>query len=61
MTIDERIEKLATAQEKTQVIMAEILDSIKRLERITLADTLDIDAKLDELEAKRAKRRGHKC
>jgi len=55
MTIDERIEKLTESQEKTQIILAGILDSIKRLERIALAhagDMEDIDARLTELEAK---------
>ncbi len=55
MTIDERIEKLAESQEKTQITLAGILDSIKRLERIAVApgvDMDDIDARLTELEAK---------
>lgn len=56
MSIDERIEKLAESQEKTQVLLADIVDSIRRLERIALAHTLDIDdaqRRLDELEQRR--------
>ncbi len=59
MTIDERIEKLAEAQEKTQIILADVVDGIKRLERIALAHSLDIDdtqRRLDELEARRRKK-----
>ena len=59
MTIDERIEKLAENQEKTQVMLADIVDTLKRLERIALAHTLDIDdtqRRLDELEARRKKK-----
>jgi hypothetical protein len=36
MTIDERIKLLTKSQEKTQTILADVLDSIKRLERIAL-------------------------
>ena len=56
MSIDERIEKLAESQEKTQILLADIVDSIRRLERIALAPTLDIDdaqRRLDELEQRR--------
>jgi tetrahydromethanopterin S-methyltransferase subunit G len=73
MTIDERIERLLAAQEalsasqqrlsaaqdKTQVILVDVLDSIKRLERIVLAHSLDIDdiqKRLDELEQRRRKK-----
>ena len=56
MSIDERIEKLAESQEKTQILLADIVDSIRRLERIALAHTLDVDdaqRRLDELEQRR--------
>lgn len=66
MTIDERIEKLVARQEalsehqeKTQVLLAGIVDSIQRLERIALAHSLDLDdvqKRLDELEARRRKK-----
>jgi len=66
MTIDERIEKLVERQEavaedqrRTQVMLADIVDSIKRLERIALAHTLDIDdvqRRLDKLETRRKKK-----
>jgi hypothetical protein len=64
MTIDERINKLVEFNEKTQITLAEMLemsvkalDSIKRLERIALANTVnidDLDARLTMLEAKLA-------
>ena len=56
MTVDERIEE---SQEKTQVMLADVVDSIRRLERIALAHSLDIDdtpKRLDELEARRRKK-----
>ena len=58
MTIDERIEKLVVQQEKTQVLLVGIVDSIQRLERIALAHAPDIDIqqRLDELEARRRKK-----
>jgi len=59
MTIDERIEKLVENQEKTQVLLASIVDTIQRLERIALAHSPDIDdmqKRLDELEARRRKK-----
>jgi hypothetical protein len=48
MTTDERIEKLAEVQKKTQIMLAEIAGSIKRLERIALSRVSadDIDARL---------------
>jgi prefoldin subunit 5 len=55
-TIDERIETLVGHQEKTQILLAEIVDTIQRLERIALAHTLDIDdlqTRLTELEQRR--------
>ena len=57
-TIDERIETLVGHQEKTQILLAEIVDTIQRLERIALAHTLDIDdlqTRLTELEQRRRK------
>ena len=59
MTIDERIERLVTQQEKTQTMLADIIDTIKRLERIALAHSLDIDdvqTRLAELEQRRRKK-----
>ena len=56
MTIDERIEKLLESQAKTEIILAGILDSIKRLERIALAHEVrldDVDGTLAKLEARR--------
>lgn len=53
MNIDERIEKLTESQEKTQVMLARIVDTIGRLERIVLSNTISIDdleARLTELE-----------
>lgn len=66
MTIDERIEKLADGQVKIQqsqakneTILATILDSIKRLERIAVAHAVDIDdldVRLTDLENRRRRR-----
>lgn len=59
MTIDERIEKLAENQEKTQMLLADVVDPIRRLERIALAHSLDIDdhdRRLAELEQRRGKK-----
>jgi len=53
LNIDERIEKLTESQEKTQVMLARIVDTIGRLERIVLSNTISIDdleARLTELE-----------
>jgi hypothetical protein len=52
MTIDERIEK-------TQTLLAKVVDGIKRLERIALSrrpDIDDIERCLDDLEARRRKK-----
>jgi hypothetical protein len=50
MTIDERIEKLTAGQEKTgkqmsntQTLLAAVVDSIQRLERIALAPSINDD------------------
>jgi uncharacterized coiled-coil protein SlyX len=59
MSIDERIEMLVAHQEKTQILLAGIVDSIQRLERIALAHSLDIDGveqRLNELESRRGKK-----
>jgi uncharacterized coiled-coil protein SlyX len=66
MTIDERIEMLVASQEKTQIsqdktqiMLAGIVDSIQRLERIVLIHSLNIDdleKRLDELESRRPKK-----
>ena len=59
MTTDERIERLAVSQEKTQVMLAEIVDSVKRLERIALAHSPnddDLERRLTELEGRRFKK-----
>lgn len=70
MTIDDRIDRLTANQErfdagmrqlqesqaKTELILAGVLDSIKRLERIALAHQVsldDVDATLARLEARR--------
>lgn len=56
MTIDERIEQLTQNQEKTQTILADVLDSIKRLERIALAHEVrlqDVEGTLSMLEARK--------
>jgi len=60
MTIDERIERLVTHQEKTQTLLADIVATIGRLERIALPHSLDIEEireRLDELEQRRARRK----
>ena len=56
MTIDERIEKLTRSLEKTEVLMAQALDSIMRLERIALAHEVridDVETTLARLEGRR--------
>jgi hypothetical protein len=58
MDVDTRIAKLAEDQAKTQTMLAEIVDSIKRLERIALSHEVrvqDVEATLAMLEG-RAKR-----
>ncbi len=66
MTLDERIERLTAHQEKTdeqmqktQTMLAGIVDSLQRLERIALAHPLnidDFDNRLNELEGRRLKK-----
>jgi hypothetical protein len=66
MTIDERIEKLTESQEKTQVMLADIVITLdrlariaERLERVTVSNTMSIDeleARVAELEAKPKRR-----
>ncbi len=58
MDIDERIERLAESQEKTQVMLGQILDSIQRLERIALSHEVrlqDTEAALTALEGRTRK------
>ena len=58
MTIDERILQLTSSQEKTQVMLAQIVDSIQRLERIALSHEVrlqDIESTLSALESKTRK------
>lgn len=62
MNIDERIEQLTASQEKTdgmmaktQTMLADVLDSIKRLERIALSHEVrlqDVETVLASLEGK---------
>ena len=59
MTIDERLDRVSVELDKMQVIVAEVLDSIKRLERIAYAHMVDIDdhdERLRKLEAKLPKK-----
>ena len=58
--IDERIDRLTTAQErseemqaKTQIMLARIVDTVGRLERIALSHEVDVEAKLTDLEGRR--------
>lgn len=44
MTIDERIDKLTEQQEKTQVMLAEIVVTLGRLERIALSHEVRLDS-----------------
>jgi hypothetical protein len=65
MSIDERIEKLVASQErlsesqaKTEVLLANIVDSIQRLERIALSHEVrvqDVEAALAALEGRQRK------
>ena len=58
MTIDERIEKLTSSQEKTQTMLGGILDSITRLERIVLSHEVrvqDLEEALNKLEGRTRK------
>lgn len=55
MTLDDRIEQLTANQEKTQTMLAQIVDSIQRLERIALSHEVrlqDVEATLASLEGK---------
>ena len=56
MSIEERIDKPASSQEKTQVMLADIVDTLKRLERIALAHEVrrqDVEGTLALLESRR--------
>lgn len=55
MTIDQRIEKLTESQEKTEVLLGKVLDTIQRLERIALSHEIriqDTEAALAALEGR---------
>jgi hypothetical protein len=66
MTVDERIERLVdgltrleAAQQKTEVMLAGVIDGLARLERIAgvlLLNDEDLDRRLTELEGKSRKR-----
>jgi len=63
MNIDERIDQLTAAQErseamqaKTQIMLAQIVDTVGRLERIALSHEIridDVEAKLAQLEGRK--------
>lgn len=56
MTIDERIQTLVVSQEKNERILAGILDSLTRLERIALAHEVrlqDVEGALQLLERRK--------
>ena len=58
MTVDERIEQLVEMQAKNETILASVLDSIKRLERIALSHEVrpqDTEAALAALEGRMRK------
>jgi hypothetical protein len=58
MTIDERIDRLVASQEKNEAILANVLDSLKRLERIALSHEVrlqDVEATLAALEGRTRK------
>jgi hypothetical protein len=58
MNIEERLDKLTESQEKTQVMLAQIVDGIGRLERIALSHEIriqDVEAALAKLEGKERK------
>lgn len=55
MDVDEKLNRLAHQQEKTQVMLAQIVDSIQRLERIALSREIrlqDTEAALAALEGR---------
>jgi hypothetical protein len=58
MTIDERIDRLVASQEKNEAILANVLDSLKRLERIALSHEVrleDVETTLAALEGRTRK------
>jgi hypothetical protein len=58
MTVDERIDRLTESQEKTQAMLAQLLDSLLRLERIALSHEVrlqDTEAVLAALESRNRK------
>jgi len=55
MTIDERIDRIVASQEKNEAILAHVLDSLKRLERIALSPEVrlqHVEATLAALEGR---------
>lgn len=58
MTVEERLDRTEKMQEKNQILSAQILESIIRLERIVVSHSFeisDINKRLDELEKKHTK------
>lgn len=58
MQSEERMARMEAMQEKTQVMLAQIVDSIQRLERIALSDDLrvqDVEEALAKLEGRQRK------
>ncbi len=55
---DERMRRLEEDQAKTQTMLADVVDSIKRLERIAWTNSLtteELEAKIQALEARQRK------
>jgi hypothetical protein len=55
MNNSDRLDRIEAMQEKTQIMLAEIVDSIKRLERIALSHEVrldDVETALARLEGK---------
>jgi hypothetical protein len=58
MTIDERIDRLIASQEENEAILANVLDSLKRLEHIALSHEVrpqDVETTLAALEGRTRK------
>lgn len=58
MTVDERIDKLVAAQEKNELLMTQVLESIMRLERIAVSHEMrlqDTEAAIARLEGRERK------
>jgi len=59
MTIDERIDRLVTQQEKNESLMAKMLDGIMRLERIAVSHEMrmqDVEAAITRLEERKERK-----